>query len=154
MNDPNILACKESIDLLKQLAASKAKVEFNQGLDIRLMTAEKAELLRQIKCTDIHFAWDKYEDGNRIVPNLKEFKRLTGYSKHKVTVYCLCNYDTTFEQDLERIYTIRDEVGFCPYVMLYQKYNLKHGDPYFKLARWCNNKRILYTVKDFKDYKR
>lgn len=60
--DPNILACKDWKDLLTQLADSKAYVDFNQGLDIRLMTPEKIELLNKIKMREIHFAWDRYED--------------------------------------------------------------------------------------------
>lgn len=34
LNDPNILACPDHMELLQQLADSKAKVEFNQGIDI------------------------------------------------------------------------------------------------------------------------
>lgn len=60
--DPNLLACKEWKDLLHQLIESKAKVNFNQGLDIRFMTEEKAEMISQIPICKIHFAWDRYED--------------------------------------------------------------------------------------------
>lgn len=60
--DPNILACKDWKDLLLQLIDSNAWVDFNQGLDIRLMTEEKARMLSQIKMKEVHFAWDKYED--------------------------------------------------------------------------------------------
>lgn len=59
--DPNILACREWKDLLQQLIDSKAWVDFNQGLDIRLMTEEKAEMLKQIKMKEMHFAWDRYQ---------------------------------------------------------------------------------------------
>lgn len=58
--DPNILACREWKDLLQQLIDSNAWVDFNQGLDIRLMTEEKAEMLKQIKMKELHFAWDRY----------------------------------------------------------------------------------------------
>ena len=58
--DPNILACREWKDLLQQLIDSKAWVDINQGLDIRLMTAEKADMIRQMKVKELHFAWDRY----------------------------------------------------------------------------------------------
>ena len=58
--DPNILACKDWKELLQQLIGSRAEVDFNQGLDIRLMTEEKVDMLKQIKITQIHFAWDRY----------------------------------------------------------------------------------------------
>ena len=41
--DQNLLACKERIDLIRQLAASGAKVDFSGGLDIRYMTDEVIE---------------------------------------------------------------------------------------------------------------
>jgi hypothetical protein len=54
--DPNILACRQWKDLLQQLIDSKAWVDINQGLDIRLMTEEKAEMLKRIKMKQLHFA--------------------------------------------------------------------------------------------------
>ena len=45
LSDPNIIACKDAPELLKQLVETEAKIEFNQGLDARLLTREKAELL-------------------------------------------------------------------------------------------------------------
>ena len=50
--DPNILACKDYESLLKQLAESKAKVDFTQGLDIRLTNPDNIELLSKIKVTN------------------------------------------------------------------------------------------------------
>jgi hypothetical protein len=35
--DPNLLACKEHMELLKQLGDSKAYIDFTQGLDARLL---------------------------------------------------------------------------------------------------------------------
>ena len=60
--DPNILACREHPDLLQQLIDSKACVDINQGLDIRLTTEANISLLNQIKVKEIHFAWDNAED--------------------------------------------------------------------------------------------
>ena len=61
--DPNVTACKEFTELAQQLIESNAYIDFTQGLDIRTMTPEKAELIKQIKVKNIHFAWDRYEDG-------------------------------------------------------------------------------------------
>ena len=36
--DPNILACRQHLELLEQLAASGARVDFTQGLDARFIT--------------------------------------------------------------------------------------------------------------------
>ena len=151
--DPNILACKDWKDLLTQLANSKAYVDFNQGLDIRLMTPEKIELLNQIKMKEVHFAWDRYEDKDIILPKLKQFKELSKkkISPHNSIVYTIVNFNTTFEQDLERIYTLR-ELGYWAYVMIYDK---AHCDKRYKdLTRWVNNRFIFSKCERFENYKK
>lgn len=149
--DPNILACKDWKDLMQQLIDSKAWIDINQGLDIRLMTAEKAEMIKQMKVKELHFAWDRYQDKDIIVPKLKEFKAITKLDIRKLIVYVLCNYDTTIEQDLERIYTLR-ELGYWAYVMLYDKEHIPRGHTYKKLQRWVNNRFIFAKCKTFEDY--
>ena len=149
--DPNILACRDWKDLMQQLIDSKAWIDINQGLDIRLMTAEKAEMIKQMKVKKLHFAWDRYQDKDIIVPKLKEFKAITKLDIRKLIVYVLCNYDTTIEQDLERIYTLR-ELGYWAYVMLYDKEHIPRGHTYKKLQRWVNNRFIFAKCKTFEDY--
>ena len=151
--DPNILACRDWKDLMQQLIDSKAWIDINQGLDIRLMTAEKAEMIKQMKVKELHFAWDRYQDKDIIVPKLKEFKAITKLDIRKLIVYVLCNYDTTLEQDLERIYTLR-ELGYWAYVMLYDKEHIPRGHTYKKLQRWVNNRFIFAKCKTFEDYMR
>ena len=74
--DTNILACKEWKPLLQQLIDSKAYVDFNQGLDIRMMTEEKAMMLSQIKVKELHFAWDRYEDKDMVLPKFKTLAKM------------------------------------------------------------------------------
>lgn len=149
--DPNILACKDWRDLLQQLIDSRAEIDFNQGLDIRLMTEEKARLLNQIKIKEIHFAWDRYQDKEKILPKLKLFASITKHSPHahKAIVYTIVNFDTTIEQDLERIYTLRD-LGYWPYVMIYDKEHCQRV--YKNMQRWVNNRFIFAKCKRFEDY--
>ena len=149
--DPNILACREWKDLLQQLIDSKAWVDFNQGLDIRLMTEEKALMLKQIKTKNLHFAWDRYEDTQMIIPKFEMFKRVTNIDYRKLGVYVLCNFNTTLEQDLARIYTLRD-LGFSPYVMLYNKDSIPRGHIMRKLQRYVNNRFIFAKCARFEDY--
>ena len=151
--DANILACRQWKDLLQQLIDSKAWVDFNQGLDIRLMTAEKADMLKRIKVKNLHFAWDRYEDKDKILPKFKMFKMITGIDYRKLGVYVLCNFNTSIEQDLERIYYLR-YLGFSPYVMLYNKESIPKGHELRKLQRWVNNRIIFAKCETFEDYKR
>lgn len=149
--DPNILACKQWKDLLQQLIDSGAWVEFNQGLDIRLMTEEKAEMIKQLKVKNLHFAWDQYEDKEKILPKFEMFKRITDINYRKLGVYVLCGFNSTFEQDLERVEWLRDH-GFSPFVMLYNKEGIPKGHKLRKLARWVNNRFIFRSVERFEDY--
>ena len=151
--DPNILACKDWKDLLQQCIDSGAEIDFNQGLDIRLMTREKAEMILSMRVREIHFAWDRYEDKEKVLPKLKLFAEVAPVSvmkSNKVMVFTIVNFSTTLEQDLERIYTLRD-LGYWPYVMVYDKDHCPRV--YRDLQRWVNNRYIFGAVKRFEDYK-
>ena len=148
--DPNILASPDHIDLLQQLVDSKARVDLNQGIDVRLITDRNLELLRQIPMKYIHFAYDRIQDKDIVEPKLRAFKEATGYNHRKVMVYILVNFGTTLEEDLHRIYFVRD-LDFDPYVMVYDK---EHAAPIYKmLQRWCNNDIIFWATKRFEDYR-
>lgn len=149
--DPNPIACKEWKDILQQLIDSKAYVDFSQGVDIRLMTDEKIQMIKQIKTKNIHFAWDRYEDKDIVVPRFKKFKEETGWDYTRLTVYMLCNFNTTFAQDLERVYTLRD-LGYNPYVMLYDKEHIPAGHRLKHLQRWVNNRIIFRSCDKFEDF--
>lgn len=149
--DPNILACKEWKDLLGQLAESKANIDLNQGLDARMLTEEKCLAIEKLKIKEIHFAWDRYEDKNIVLPKLKIFSEICRKRPHMHTdiVYVLVNHGTTIEQDLERIYTLRD-LGYWAYVMVYDK---PHAPQVIRdLQRWCNNRYIFGSCPRFEDY--
>ena len=151
LNEPNILACKEWPDLLSQLAQSQSYVDFNQGLDARLMTREKAQALGEIKIKEIHFAWDDYNQKNSVLKGLEIYKKHAKRKphNHNAIVYTLVNFNTTIEQDLDRIYTLR-QLGFWAYIMVYDKQNAK--PIYKKLQRWCNNRFIFAQCPNFNDY--
>lgn len=149
--DPNVLACKDWEDILQQLIDSKAYIDFNQGLDIRLMTEEKAEMLKKIKIKQVHFAYDRFQDRKIVEKRFRILRDITGWKRNKVSVYVLVNYDTTPEQDLERIYFLRS-LDFSPYVMIYDKDHAKKGSFVRHLQRWCNNRFLFWGVDDFDKY--
>lgn len=150
--DPNILASRYADSLLEELAETRCWVDFNQGIDIRLMTEKRAEIISRIKIKEIHFAWDRYEDMDFILPKLRLFAEMTclSASSHKAIVYTLVNHGTTLEQDLDRIYTLRD-MGYWPYVMVYDKPNADRDIR--RLQRWVNNRTIFGVVDRFENYK-
>lgn len=168
--DQNILACKDHrLELLDQLYESGAYVEFNGGLDIRLVNSEIAERLSKLKVKVHHFAWDNPKEHLEdqflwVRPHLPQ-------KDQNIAVYVLTNYWSTIEEDLNRIYFLRDH-GFQPYVMIYDKQKFvddrgrwlpdtmekfsKDQRIHFKmcqhLQRWCNNRMIFRTTLKFEDY--
>jgi len=152
--DPNILACPDWKELLQQLIDSNAYVNFNQGLDIRMMTSEKAEMISKIKTITLHFAWDRYEDKDLITPRFEEFRKISKICDHNLYVYVLCGNreKRILPEDLERIYWLRDH-GYAPYVMLYDKEHLPRGHELKRLQRWVNNRYVFWKCQTYEEYK-
>lgn len=146
--DPNLIACKDHERLLQELADSKATIDFTQGLDIRLLTADNIKLLNKVKAKNLHFAWDNPKDD--LEKYFKRYFELGKIKNHRrLIVYCLTNFNSTFEEDLYRVETLR-RLGYDPYVMIYQKETA--GPDVRRLQRWCNN-RFIFGSCEFKDYK-
>ncbi len=147
--DPNILACKEHEQLLMQLAKSKARVDFTQGIDIRLTNPDNIRILNNVKTSMLHFAWDNPKQD--LTGYFKQFSEHTAIkSDRNKSVYVLTNYNSTMDEDLYRIYTLRD-LGYSPYVMIYQKQTASHEIR--RLQRWVNCRWIFRSVDKFEDYK-
>lgn len=146
--DPNLLAAPEWQDLLGQLSDSGAWVDFTQGLDIRLMTDEKADAINRVKYSMLHFAWDDPND-KVTLEKLVEYKDVWHGDFRRRRVYVLTNYNSDFNDDLYRIYTLRD-IGYDPYIMIYDKLHAPPKTRY--LQRWVNNKRIFRTIEYFEQY--
>lgn len=146
--DANILACKDRIELLKQLQDSKATVDFTQGLDAKFVTEEIAKELSRIKTSMVHFAFDTMENQHKIVEGLQMFKRYSKLNERNTIVYMLTNFGTTVLEDMYRLEKIR-QLGYLPDVRIYRK----HTAPQIlkDMQRWCNN-RFLYHSSSFMDY--
>ena len=148
--DPNTLACTDHIDLLGQLADSGAWVDINQGADARLLTEDNIAALNRVKLKMIHFAWDMMEQSGAVLRGLGLYAKYGELDERKRRVYVLTNYNTTMEENLYRLYKLR-EMKFDPYVMIYDK---PHAPKDIKrLQRWCNNKFIWRSCEKFEDYR-
>lgn len=145
--DPNITASVECEKLFEKLIESGARVNFTQGLDIRRMTDEKIYLLNKIRTRTIYFAWDNYEMVTYEL--LKRFRPSIKKRSDRLWVYVLTNFNTSHDEDLERIYKLR-EAGYDPYVMVFDKPNAPRKTRL--IQRWCNNKLIFRSCEKFEDY--
>ena len=154
--DPNILAYHGHMELLKQLEESGSYVDFNQGLDCRLLTEENIAIINRIKIKDIHFAWDEVKTPAQVSSVIMGLQRYRKNAKRKphgawATVYVLVNHGTTERQDLMRIKML-EAMEYTPYVMVFDKPNAPQRCK--DLQRWCNSIKIRKKCPDFNDYKR
>ena len=146
--DANILACCEKRELLRQYRETGAVVEFNQGLDIRLMDDDDIADLNAMRLDDAHFAWDNpKQDLTKCFENYAKKGKHNRHG-HFGAVYVLTNYNSTMEENLYRIYTLRD-LGYRPYVMIYNAPSAPKE--ILRLRRWCNS-HISSKVLRFEDF--
>ena len=167
--DQNLLACKDRSDLLGQLREAGARVDFQGGTDIRFLNGSLIEELRGIKVKDFHFAWDNPKED--LKEKFRTFKESGIKNPDRTSVYVLTNYWSSIEEDLYRVYTLR-EMGFVPYVMIYdkQKFVNQYGKwrkgieqkytreqmIHFKtcqhMQRWSSSRSVIKICPDFRNY--
>ena len=153
--DNNFLALPSHIKKLRKYIDKGWRMDFNQGLDARLVNKENAKLLAKIKHKEmIRFAWDNIKDETEIIKGLKLIIK-AGIRPRNIMVYILIGFDTTFEEDLyriERLRNIKDSRGSIrPYVMNYNN-ELKSRE-YKNFTRWVNNPWIFRSC-EWEDYKK
>lgn len=145
--DNNFLALPSHINKLQKYIDKGWRMDFNQGLDIRLINKENAELLCKVKhYKQIHFAWDQMNCEKEVKEGLKILFK-AGIKPYRIMVMMLCNYNTTFEEDFYR-YNELINLGVDPFVMIYEKADRKTKD----FARWVNKR--IYKVCEWEDYDR
>ena len=151
--DPNITACVEKRDLLRQYRETGAWIDFTQGIDIRLTNEKDIDDFNHMKIKMLHFAWDNPADD--LKEKFRQFSDLFNVKDYRrKTVYCLTNFENVSLQEhidraLYRIYTLF-ELGYSPYVMIYNKPEAPREIRW--LQRWCNNKIVFKSVPNFYDY--
>lgn len=138
---------------IAELRRLDLKVNFNQGLNIRIITDEQAKALSSVQFWNypqtrkqVYFAWDRFQDERWIDAGIERV-RAAGVKPWQMAFYVLIGFDSTPEQDLYRVTKLRD-LGCDPYVMPYNK-----ADMYQKaFARWVNHRAIFNTVA-WEDYR-
>lgn len=141
---------KEDLNTIIEL---KLKICFVQGLNIRIITTEQAELLSKCRYYNskfkkryLSFAWDRYNDGRIVMEGIKRCND-AGIPCGHMQFFVLIGYDTTHEQDLDRVMRLKD-MGCLPFAMPYNKSN-KYQQHF---TRWVND-RAVFNSCSWKDYK-
>ena len=161
--DDNIMAAPAKVfkKVMEDLQATDKPFQFRQGMDIRLMTDQKAILLNSVKYYgDYIFAFDHYNtddpyERKQVEQTLKGLKIWVKHCKRETKLYVLVALDSQDEKDIEgtfyRIKTLM-EFGCLPYIMRFEKYHdSRFESMYTQLARWCNQPSFFKKMS-FRQY--
>lgn len=157
--DDNFLGCPEWRNILNELIALKKPFKFKQGMDERLLTEERCELLFGANYDgDYTFAFDNIKDYDLIHRKLKLIRKYTRSTS--VKFYVLCGFESTDAIDVENTFkrvALLMNYRCLPYIMRYQNKNetpwkeSKYRGLYVTLARWCNQPSF-YKKMSFRQY--
>lgn len=149
--DDNFFGCPRWEELLAELQATGKRFKFKQGLDERLLTEKKCELLFSSNYDgDFTFAFDNVSDYDLIHEKLKMIRRYS--ASRNIKFYVLTGFESTDHIDIGNAFKriallLRYEC--LPYLMRYQNKNdtpwkrSKYAGLYIAMARWCNQPSIL-----------
>jgi len=158
--DDNILGFGKWKLILDQLQMTGKRFEFKQGMDLRLMTKEKAEILSQSKYIgDYIFAFDNIADRESMEIKLKLWKQ---YCRKTTKFYVFCGFDRNDKwdnnfwiQDIKDVFErikILMRYGCLPYIMRFNRYvESPYRGTYINLARWCNQPNF-YKKKSYREF--
>lgn len=147
--DNNLTAMPEKFTkTCLQLIKERVYVDFNQGLDIRLITKEMAELLAKVRrWKQIHFAFDDVRLESHVKRGIKLLKD-AGIHPNRLTFYVLIGFNSTMQEDMYRIELLQS-LGVNPYTM---PFNPK--DAYQNaLTRWTARVELRKSCT-WEEYKR
>lgn len=151
--DDNFFGCPKWKEILQQLIETGKPFKFKQGLDERLLTQEKCDMLFNSNYDgDYTFAFDNIDDYDLIHSKLKMIRNCTSSNKNSIKFYVLVGFESTDHNDIENCFK-RIELLFMyqclPYVMRYQNKNetpwkeSKYRSLYVTIARWANQPSIV-----------
>jgi len=151
--DNNFLASSKWKEKLQYFIDNDLKVSFNQGLDIRLIDDEKAEMLSRVKYYDrnfsrrcIYFAFDDISMKDIFIEKMKVLSK--HIKPYKIMVYFLVGFNSGFEDAMERFKIMR-KIGVDPFAMPFG--DCKKDKKILDFCRWVNKR--LYKSCLFEEYK-
>jgi|TARA_Y100000310_G_C20505138_1_gene726036 hypothetical protein len=134
-------------DRIEEILAHDLRINFSQGLNIRIISERQAQALALVKFRNLKnnhrqvtFAWDKIEDEKVIK---RGFDRCVdaGIKPYEMQFYVLIGFNTTEKEDLHRVEMIKNW-GADPYVMPFNKKDKRQ----MRFARWVNHRAVFNTV--------
>lgn len=160
--DDNVLSCKDWRTIFDQLNATGKRFQFKQGMDERLLTDEKCEVIFSSNWIgDYIFAFDNIRDRRLVERKLQLMRK---HTSKEVKFYVFCGYnhadpdtytDNFWENDIRDIFErIRVLMSYqaLPYIMRYAGYKQSpFRGLYDTIARWCNQPGF-FRNKSFREF--
>ncbi|MFA4871358.1 MAG: hypothetical protein WC623_24380 [Pedobacter sp.] len=139
--DNNILALPDHFELIcKQARDNKIRIDFNQGLDCRLLTPDIAYLLKITPLRIYRFAFD-HPSLLPVVDNTITILKNAGINQ--ALWYVLAGFNTTFQEVLDRCNFLKSR----KHNIFIQRYlSVKTDRRYVALARWANQHHIFHSM--------
>lgn len=149
--DNNILANRDwFFTVTDWILKNNLTVDFNQGLDLRLMTAEYAERIAELKPRNYwRFAFDSLAVKDPVLKGLGLLKDAGVNLRHNSMVYVYTDGDSDFNSALERCSILRS-LGVMPYPMFNR--HAKRTQRLTDLKRWA--RPHIFFSTDFESYKK
>lgn len=144
--DNNLTADPTCIEKLQEIRDRGLTVDISQGIDVRILTPEKAKALGEVKhLRSLHYAWDLMQFEDSVLKGIGMLSKHVKKWRHMC--YVLCGFNTSHEEDLYRVMKLK-EIGVSPYIM---KYNNRQDDVRLNhFARWVNGR--FFKVCNFNEY--
>ncbi len=151
--DDNILGYSKWYEVFDELNATGKRFQFKQGMDMRLMTDDKAKVISSSKIYgDYLFSFDNIKDKEIITKKLKLWQK---YATKTTKMCVLTGFDSQDERDIantfERVKVLMEH-HCLPYIMRHENYQKsKYRGLYVTLARWCNQPNF-FKKKSFREF--
>lgn len=158
--DDNFLGYSGWKPLLEELQFTKKPFQFKQGLDERILTEEKCEMLFNSKYDgDYIFAFDNIDDAPLIE---KKLQLLRKYTDKVPKFYVFCGFDRNdkwdldfWKQDIVDVFKriqILMKYNCLPYIMRFNRYEESpFRGTYINFARWCNQPSF-FKKKSYREF--
>ena len=121
--DDNLLAHPEALTILEDLARRGVAVNFNQTLDLRLLTPGSAALLRRLNCGNSRFTrrnlYFSLNDTRHLDLMRERYALLHAKPRDNVAFVCMYGFNTTLAEDVARFRFLRSLPGAYVFVQRY-----------------------------------
>jgi hypothetical protein len=124
--DNNFLASPYWYNILLEIKQRNLWIDFNQGLDSRLLNEEKAEMIASMKTRLIRTAYDVRSSKKKVQKGV-ELLVSKGISARKILMYMLFNFEHDTPEDLLSRILDTMEWGVVSYPMRYQPIKLPYA---------------------------